>query len=651
VAKDQKEPWAALGKLNLSDGEALLKPAIHLVLGAEGLLNAAKPEAKPLAPLTSAFSSDPHIGTVITPDASGVMLGNKLIDLAKEWSFSAMVRWDGGEGTLWSSMNWKIAPAADNYGNGSELMVTADGHLDLRRAQMWPTYAMQAFTTEKLTAGLWHYVTVTSDGQKSASGVRVYIDGRECALKVIADGLTGSAGGTPRLGARNSAAPLPFPGRIGDVMWFQNILKSSDISTAADVRLARVLASSPSPLRLNWARTLLARKHDAAATAAWTRADDLHRERCEIMRQAPTTMVMAEQVNQRTTYVLTRGRYDAPADAVTPDVPTALGVPWPSGSPRNRLGLAKWLTDPANPLTARVAVNRLWQQLFGTGLVKTVEDFGLQGEFPSHPQLLDYLARRFVAEGWRVKPLLKELVLSATYRQSSHRTDAAIRHDAENRLLAGTPRLRLPAELIRDQALAIGGLLRQRLGGPSVFPYQPVDLYKTLVVDAAYPGTTWLLSKDDDLHRRSLYTYWKRTVPHPVMTAFDVPDRESCTARRSRTSTPLQALVLLNEPGFVEAARGLGTRMLRAGGSDDGARLAFGFRLCTARFPDAREQKILLTALERHRTQFTADKDAALHFLAVGSLPPDPNIPAVELAAYTAVGSLLLNLDATICKD
>ena len=610
----------------------------------------AKPEAKPLAPLSSAFSSDPLIGTVITPGAGGVALGNNPIDLGKAWSFTAMVRWDGGEGTLWSSMNWNIAPAAGDFGNGSELMVTADGHLDLRRAQMWPTYAMQVITAETLTAGLWHYVTVMSEGRTSAS-VRVYLDGRECELKVLADGLSGSAGGTPRLGARNAATPLPFPGRIGDVMWFQKLLTSTDVSTAADVRFARVLASAPNPLRLKWARTLIARKHDDAVSVAWTRADDMRHERCAVMRQAPTVMVMEEQANQRATHVLTRGRYDAPADLVTPDVPTALGVPWPTGSPRNRLSLAKWLTDPANPLTARVAVNRLWQQLFGTGLVKTVEDFGQQGEFPSHPQLLDYLARRFAADGWRVKPLLKELVLSATYRQSSRRTSAAINHDAENRFLAGTPRLRLPAELIRDQALAIGGLLRQRLGGPSVFPYQPVDLYKTVVVDAGYPGTSWLLSKGDDLYRRSLYTYWKRTVPHPVMTAFDVPDRESCTARRSRTSTPLQALVLLNEPGFVEAARGLGTRMIHGGGSDDRTRLAFGFRLCTARFPDEREAKIPLAALERHRMQFTADKNTAQQFLGVGSLPPDPNIPTEELAAYTAIGSLLLNLDATICKD
>lgn len=651
LANDSTAPWSALAALGLGDGDTLLKPAIHLEMGKDGLFNAAKSEGKPLTPQSSLFTRDPQVGTVIAPDANGVTLGKDHIDLAKSWSFSAMVRWDGGEGTLLSSMEWKASLAATNYGSGNEILITTDGRLEVRRARMWPTMAIQVQSDQILTTGLWHHVTVTNDGGRVAAGLRVYVDGREQALSVLADDLVNPVGGSPRLGARHAAEPQPLNGRLGDVRLHQRVLEASEVTTIADVRLARILAANPDPRRLRWARALVARNQQPAVMAAWTRGEALQSARCALLRQLPTTMVMAERATPRTTHVLTRGSYTAPGEVVTPEVPAALGVPWPSGSPRNRLGLAKWLTDPAHPLTARVAVNRLWQHLFGTGLVKTVEDFGLQGEFPSHPQLLDHLARRFIAEGWRVKPLLKELVLSATYRQSSRRSANAIGRDAENRLLAGTPRLRLPAELIRDQALAIGGILRQRLGGPSVFPYQPAELYKTVVVDAPYPGTEWLLSNGDDLHRRSLYTYWKRTVPHPVMTAFDVPDRESCTARRSRTSTPLQALVLLNEPGFVESARSLGTRMLRAGGSDDRARLAFGFRLCTARVPEEREQRILLAALERHRTQFAADKEAALHFLGVGSLPPDPDLPAVELAAYAAVGSLLLNLDATISKE
>jgi hypothetical protein len=247
-----------------------------------------------------------------------------------------------------------------------------------------------------------------------------------------------------------------------------------------------------------------------------------------------------------------------------------------------------------------------------------------------------------------VKPLVKELVLSATYRQASRRDTKAQQVDPENRFISGLPRLRLPAETLRDQALALGGLLRHRLGGPSVFPYQPDDLYKTVVVDAPYPGTEWITSTGDDRFRRSVYTWWKRTVPHPVPTAFDAPDRESCTARRARTSTPLQALVLLNEPGFVEAARGLGTQLATMAG-DERTRLAHGFRQVTARAPDERELTLLLGALTRARAGFTAEQ--AQQYLAVGSVPPISTVPATELAAWSAVAALLLNLDATICRE
>jgi hypothetical protein len=346
-----------------------------------------------------------------------------------------------------------------------------------------------------------------------------------------------------------------------------------------------------------------------------------------------------------------RGQYDQPGEEVEPGVPEALGTPWPSGAPRNRLGLAAWLTRPDHPLTGRVVVNRMWQQLFGTGLVKTAEDFGRQGEFPSHPELLDWLARRFVDGGWKVKALLRELVLTATYRQSSTLSAALRERDPEGRLFARYPRHRLDAEAIRDQALAVSGLLRQRLGGPSVFPYQPEDLYKNVVVDAPYPGTTWTASSGDDLYRRSLYTFWKRTVPHPVLSGFDVPDRESCTARRARTNTPLQALTLMNETGFLEAARGLGARLLREGGTDDRQRLAFGFRLVTGRAPADADLAVLTRALARLRGDFAADPAAAGRWLAIGATPPDPALPPAELAAQAAVASLLLNLDATLTKD
>ncbi|HUR59653.1 MAG TPA: DUF1553 domain-containing protein, partial [Opitutaceae bacterium] len=304
-----------------------------------------------------------------------------------------------------------------------------------------------------------------------------------------------------------------------------------------------------------------------------------------------------------------------------------------------------------HPLTSRVVVNRFWAQLFGTGLVKTLEDFGSQSEWPSHPELLDWLAREFVDGGWNVKALFRTLVLSSTYRQSSAASPALLARDPENRLLARGPRVRLPAELIRDQALAASGLLAARVGGPSVYPYQPEKLYEGIVVGAAYPGTTWPKASGEDLYRRSLYTFWKRTVPHPAMIAFDSPDREFCTVRRSRTNTPLQALVLWNEPGYVEAARRLATRMIREGGAEDAARIAVAFQSATGRKPKPEEIRVLANAWTKLRTDFAAHGEDAVALLKTGASSVDGMIPPAELAAATGVASMILNLDETITKN
>ncbi len=641
------EPWAALNDLGLGDGDLLNKPALHLIVGADGPANAARPDAKPFTSSVT-LADDAALGAVFIPPATGAELTKDAIDLAKPWSFITVIRWNGGAGTLLSSINWTTNRAAASYGAGNEILVRVDGRIEVRRSQMWPTYAAQVVAEQPLTAGAWQHLTVTSDGGRNAAGVRIFIDGREVASDLLADDISGSPGGTARLGARQGADPHPFNGRLADLRLLQRVLDPVAVQTVGDAALARLVRQAPDARLLPWARMTVARQRDPAVASAWAQREAQHQALLALQRSLPTTMVMSEMTEPRPTHVLLRGAYDAPGDVVTVDVPIALGVAWPSGAPRNRLGLARWLTDPAHPLTARVAVNRVWQRLFGIGLVRTAEDFGLQGEFPSHPELLDHLARRLIAGGWRMKSLIKELVLSVTYRQSSRREAAAISADPEDRLLAGSPRLRLPAEVLRDQALAISGLLRHRVGGPSVFPYQPDELYKTVVVDAPYPGTEWVPSTGDDRFRRSLYTFWKRTVPHPVMTAFDVPDRESCTARRARTNTPLQSLVLLNEPGFVEAARALGTRLLRTEG-DDRSRLTLGFRLVTARAPTTRELAVLETSLARGRASFIAE--SAKRYLAVGTLPADASLAPVELAAWSAIGSLLLNLDATISRD
>lgn len=364
--------------------------------------------------------------------------------------------------------------------------------------------------------------------------------------------------------------------------------------------------------------------------------------------EIPTSLVMEEQKEPRPTFILMRGAYDKPGTAVTAATPSVLPALAPE-LPHNRLGLARWLVSPQNPLTARVTVNRFWQQVFGTGLVKTSEDFGSQGALPSHPELLDWMAQEFIRSGWDVKQLMRLMVTSATYRQGSRHTPALRERDPENRLLARGPRHRLMGEFIRDQALSASGLLLDQLGGPSVKPYHPPGLYEQITAGNGY--NTYVPGKGDELRRRSLYTYWKRSVPHPAMLLFDAPFRESCTLRRPRTNTPLQALNLMNDPTYVEAARFLAQRMMREGGGTEDSRLTMGFRLLLTRPPSPAELKVLRAAYERARSDFAKDTEAAKSLLAVGSAEFDAKLNLTELAAYTTVASTMLNLDEAVTKE
>ncbi len=350
----------------------------------------------------------------------------------------------------------------------------------------------------------------------------------------------------------------------------------------------------------------------------------------------------------RDCYVLVRGQYDKHGETVTAGLPAAF-PPLPPGAPNNRLGLALWIASPNNPLTARVAVNRFWEKLFGVGIVSTTEDFGTRAEFPSHPELLDWLATEFVRLHWDMKAMLKEMVLSATYRQSSTLTPELARRDPENRLVARGPRFRLTAEAIRDQALAVSGLLVEKIGGPSVRPYQPDGIWDETNVYGNLRN--YQHDKGDGLYRRSIYTIWKRTAAPPLMTLFDAPGRETCRVRRARTNTPLQALALLNEETYVEAARVLAQRMLTEGGSTPEARLAYAYRRTLGRLPTPTETKILLAGLQMRLTKYRAEPDAALKLVSTGDSPRDPKLDTAELAAYTLTASILLNLDETITKE
>lgn len=387
---------------------------------------------------------------------------------------------------------------------------------------------------------------------------------------------------------------------------------------------------------------------DARLKEAKAQAEMLKKQIAAAELEIPTTLVMEELKEPRATFVLMRGAYDKPGEQVTAGTPEVLPA-MEDSLPRNRLGLAKWLVSPDNPLTARVTVNRFWQQLFGTGLVETSEDFGSQGALPSHPELLDRLAQEFINSGWDVKHLIKLMVTSATYRQQSALTPKLLERDPKNRLLARGPRFRLPAEIIRDQALAASGLLVDQLGGPSVKPYHPPGLYEQVTAGRGY--NVYVPGKGDDLHRRSLYTYWKRSVPHPAMLMFDAPFRETCTLRRPRSNTPLQALNLLNDITYVEAARFLAQRMMLEGGDTIDARVTHGFRLLLARNPQQQELAVLRAAFERAQTNFQADTEAAKALLAVGETGVATELYDAELAAFTMVCSTLLNLDEAITKE
>jgi len=364
--------------------------------------------------------------------------------------------------------------------------------------------------------------------------------------------------------------------------------------------------------------------------------------------EIPTTLVMDEMKEARPTFVLIRGAYDKTGERVTAATPAVL-PPLAADEPRNRLGLAKWLVSPQNPLTARVTVNRLWQQVFGSGLVKTSEDFGAQGAPPSHPELLDWLALEFIRSGWDMKHLMTLMVTSATYRQQSQLTPLLRERDADNRLLARGARFRLMGEFVRDQALAASGLLVGKIGGPSVKPYHPPGLYEQVAAGSGY--NVYVPGKGDDLHRRSLYTYWKRSVPHPAMLAFGTPFRESCTLQRPRSNTPLQALNLMNDETYTEASRFLAQQMISDGGGDVGKQLTHGFRLVLSRAPKPEELSVLQRAYARALADFQKDAAAVKSLLSIGDKETAPKQSTPELAAMTTVASTILCLDETVTKQ
>ena len=423
------------------------------------------------------------------------------------------------------------------------------------------------------------------------------------------------------------------------------------LADAPSVQLARAPRAERTAEQNEAIKVYFRDHHYPAFAEAKKAVEQARKAKDDFEASIPTTMVMSEMEKPRDTFMLVRGQYDKPGEKVTMGVPAAL-PPMPAGAPANRLGLAEWLVSPAQPLTSRVIVNRYWQMYFGTGLVKTVEDFGAQGEWPSHPELLDWLAVEFIKSGWDIKHMQRLIVTSATYRQASTLTPALEFKDPDNRLLARGPRFRLQAEFIRDEALAISGLLNDEIGGKSVSPYQPAGLWEELMSRADgknWTAQTYVQSHGPDLYRRTMYTFWKRTSPPPTLTTFDAPDRETCTVRRQRTNTPLQALVLMNDPTYIEASRKLAERLMKEAKSDKD-RVTLAYRLAMSRAPKAEEIKVLLKLYEEQLKAYRANDQAATKLLGVGESGRNESLNPAELAAWTVVASTVLNLDETVTK-
>jgi Protein of unknown function (DUF1553)/Concanavalin A-like lectin/glucanases superfamily len=566
-----------------------------------------------------------------------------------------------------------------------------NGKVHFNLVGVWADDSFRVETADKLPAKRWYHLLATFDSTQPYEKVRIYMDGKRQKLKInnhrlfrqFADAsanlLIGGGGGPD----------WRFKGAIDDVRIYDALPDEEQIAVLACAdSLAKIASVAPrrrgDGQRLKMRGAFLESGASSQAKRVWGKLNELKERKAALEATFPSVMVMQELPEPRPAFVLKRGAYDAPGEKVERGIPAVL-PPMPRDFPNNRLGYAKWLVSRQNPLTARVTVNRFWQMLFGTGLVRTVEDFGTQGELPSHPELLDWLAVEFMSgragdgetrgqgdketgrqgeetnrhpesaairnpqsKDWDVKALLKTIVMSATYRQSSMVTPQLLQRDPENRLLARGPRLRLRAEVIRDQALFLSGLLVEKRGGPSVKPYQPEGLYKDMVFSNM---TNYDHDKGEGLWRRSLYTFWKRTVMPPAMQVFNASSREYCIVREARTNTPLQALNLMNDVTYIEAARMLAERMVSSGGEQAADRIAWAFRLATSRWPDEKEKQVLL---ENHHSQFAyfrSNPREAEKLLAVGEKRNSRKFDTAELAAYATTASLILNLDEVITKQ
>ena len=531
-------------------------------------------------------------------------------------------------------------------------MLAGAAPVSIHLIHQWPGNAIKVTTKKKLAADQWQHVMMTYDGSSKAAGINIFVNGEKWDWNIEQDGLTETmrTDKTLLIGSRHPASR--FQGEMDEVQIYDRTLTPEEIKQLSSLAPIGDLLNIPSeqrtePQSLALKRYFL-RQDSGEYSDLEKKVTKLQAEISELKKPMTSVMVMGDMAKPRETFILNRGAYDSPTDQkVVAGTPSVL-PPMSENLPNNRLGLAKWLFQDDHPLTSRVAINRYWQMLFGNGLVATPEDFGAQGEFPSHPELLDWLATDFRETGWDVKRMLKEMMMSETYRQSSSCTTEDYARDPQNRLLARGSRFRLSGESIRDSALLISGLLVDQYGGPGVKPYQPPGLWAEVGLGG---NPKFVQDHGDNLYRRSLYTYWKRSAPHPAMQIFDAPTREKCTVRRARTNTPLQALVTLNDVQFVEAARKFAERILLEAAETDSQRLQSGFRRVTARLPTEKESKALQTLLQGARESYSSDPESAKELLQVGESKASEELTPEEHAAWTIIASTLLNLDETLTRE
>ncbi|MGE0143272.1 MAG: DUF1553 domain-containing protein [Planctomycetota bacterium] len=538
---------------------------------------------------------------------------------------------------------WHRSRAWTDAGSRGYELLLIEGRLSAALVHFWPGNAIAVAARESFPIGSFHHVAVRYDGSSRASGLQLFVDGKEIAVDVVRDKLTRTiqGGGADALTLAHRFRDYGLAGGSLDELTIHH----RELSTLEIAELAepgslatRFAERDRADVRSAW-REFHDLGIDATAQQLRTELKDKRRARSQIVAQIREIMTMRDELT-RTAYRLERGLYDRRAEAVDASLPASL-PDWPPDARRDRAGFARSLTHPEHPLTARVAVNRIWQMHFGRGLVTTPEDFGVQGDRPSHPQLLDWLARWFVDHDFDLFALHRLILDSATWRQDSRVAAEQRARDPDNRRLARGPSFRLSAEVIRDSALAAAELLDRKVGGPSVKPYQPPGLWEEKSGAAYKPDTS------NGLWRRSLYTYWKRTSPPPAMTTMDAPSREVTCVRRTTTQNPLQALLLMNDPQFVEAARVLAQRVLSStpssrAASEDAERIESMFLRTLSRRPRARESEVLLDQVDEARSVFTADTDAAAKLIGIGHFPADLRLPDGELAAWTMVASTLL---------